>query len=98
MYSERLGSCEREQPQSMQNYTEIGYAKIRAPDDLFKAILQFWENNKDKGTEEVWGVANIYTNNWVSKSEMVSVEDQNLRGAGAGLKQKIWASANKVTQ
>jgi prolyl 4-hydroxylase len=85
------------QPQSMQNYTNIGFAKIKAPKELYNAILQFWERNKNNGKEEVWGVGNIYTNNWVSKSDMISVEDYTLRGGGAALKKKIWDNANTVS-
>jgi prolyl 4-hydroxylase len=85
------------QPQSMQNYTEVGFKKIRAPEGLFTLIQKFWEMNKDKGKEEVWGVGNTYTNNWESRSEMVSVEDSNLRGGGSVFKQKIWDAAKEVS-
>ena len=85
------------QPQSMQNYTDIGFKKIRAPKELFNLISKFWEMNKDKGKPEVWGAGNTYTNNWVVSSEMVSVEDTNLRGGGSVLKQKIWDAAKSVS-
>ena len=49
------------QPQSMQNYTDVGFKKIRAPENVFKLIKQFWETNKDKQKKETWGVANTYT-------------------------------------
>jgi prolyl 4-hydroxylase len=49
------------QPQSMQNYTELGYKKIKAPPALFKLIQDFWNANKDKGKPENWGAANTYT-------------------------------------
>jgi hypothetical protein len=81
------------QPQSMQNYTETGYKKIRAPKELFALILDFWAKNMDKAKEEQWGVANTYTNNWASPTQMVSVEDMALRGGGSPLKQKIWSAA-----
>lgn len=84
------------QPQSMQNYTKIGFTKIKAPKEMYNAIFQFWEKNKNNGKEEVWGVGNIYTNNWESKSDMISVEDSSLRGGGGALKKKIWDSANTV--
>ena len=84
------------QPASMQNYTEIGFAKIKAPSELFEAISYFWEKNKDNGKMEEWGVGNIYTNNWISKSDMISVDDSSLRGGGGKLKNKIWSHANKV--
>jgi prolyl 4-hydroxylase len=70
------------QPQSMQNYTEVGFTKLRAPEKLFALIREFWERNKDNGKPEEWGIANTYTNNWQSASEMISVEDSGLRGGG----------------
>jgi prolyl 4-hydroxylase len=85
------------QPQSMQNYTDIGYKKIKAPKELFSAISAFWERNKDKGKEEVWGVGNTYTNNWESPTEMVSIEDYTLRGGGDTLKNTIWNIAKDVS-
>lgn len=86
------------QPQSMQNYTEIGFKKIRAPEEIFGLIKEFWDRNKDKGKAEQWGVGNTYTNNWQSPSKMVSVEDSNLRGGGRGLKLKLWNAARNVIQ
>jgi prolyl 4-hydroxylase len=85
------------QPLSMQNYTEVGFKKIRAPQALFALIEKFWQMNKDKAKPEVWGAGNTYTNNWVVPSEMVSVEDTNLRGGGMILKQKIWDASKDVS-
>lgn len=39
------------QPQSMQNYTELGFKKIRAPEEVFSLIKEFWDKNKDKVSE-----------------------------------------------
>ena len=86
------------QPQSMQNYTEMGFKKIKAPESIFKLIKQFWDANKDKAKTENWGVGNTYTNNWASPTKMVSVEDTTLRGGGRMLKQKIWDAARTVIQ
>lgn len=80
----------------MQNYTEVGFKKLRAPPELWQLISDFWEKNKDNGKPEQWGVGNTYTNNWDSPTTMVSVEDTGLRGGGQGLKQKIWNEAKKV--
>jgi hypothetical protein len=49
------------QPQSMKNYTEHGFMKIRAPDHLFKLLQEFWETNKDKETEESWPAGKLLT-------------------------------------
>jgi prolyl 4-hydroxylase len=84
------------QPKSMQNYTELGYKKIRAPKELFEMITSFWEQNKDAGQEEQWGIGNTYTNNWDHPTLMVSVENSALRGGGYALKQKIWNEVKKI--
>lgn len=46
------------QPQSMQNYTEIGFKKLKAPEKLFALLKEFWEKNQDKAKKEEWGAAN----------------------------------------
>ena len=75
------------QPQSMINYTKTGYTKVRAPDDVFKLLKQFWDLNRDQAKPEKWGVGNTYTNHWKAPTLMVSVEDRSLKGAGWKLKQ-----------
>ena len=85
-----------QQPQSMYNYTKLGFHKLRAPPDIMELLQSFWHRNKEKGTEEEWGTGNTYTNNWKSKSYMVSVEDTSLRGAGNTLKDQIWTAAETI--
>lgn len=84
------------QPQSMQNYTHLGFKKIRAPDKVWKLVKKFWDNNKNNRKLENWGQGNTYTNNWESPTYMVSVEDQALRGGGSRLKQAIWDAAQET--
>jgi len=86
------------QPQSMQNYTDLGYKKIRAPDHVWKLIQDFWQKNKGKESKENWGVGNTYTNNWASPTYMVNVEDTNMRGGGRALKKQIWEAAKDTIQ
>mmetsp|Transcript_7159 Transcript_7159/g.8293 ORF Transcript_7159/g.8293 Transcript_7159/m.8293 type:complete len:475 (+) Transcript_7159:72-1496(+) len=81
------------QPQSMQNYTRVGYKKIKAPKEAWDLIKKFWDENKGNPKAENWGVGNTYTNNWDTHSKMVSVEDNGLRGGGSAIKQKIWDAA-----
>jgi prolyl 4-hydroxylase len=95
--SQRISMSLR-QPQSMQNYTELGFKKIRAPPEVYSLIKEFWDKNKDKATLENWGVGNSYTNNWEAPSTMVSVEDSGLRGGGRALKKKVWNAARDVIQ
>jgi hypothetical protein len=83
----------KRQPKSMVNYTEHGYTKIRAPENVFKLIKEFWEKNKDKQSLEGWPAGNTYVNHWSTPSYIVSVEDPSLDGGGHVLKQKIWNAA-----
>ena len=81
------------QPKGMVNYTKYGYTKIRAPDDVFNLIREFWEQNKDKQSIEAWPVGNTYVNHWEIPSYFVGIEDPKLNGGGYVLKQKIWNAA-----
>lgn len=56
------------QPQSMVNYTTLGFEKVKVPTKVFNVLKKFWENNK--GTEEVeeWNHGNTYTNHVSSLS------------------------------
>ena len=42
------------QPKGMVNYTETGYTKIKAPQEVMDLLLEFWEANKDKAKSEKW--------------------------------------------
>jgi prolyl 4-hydroxylase len=86
------------QPQSMVNYTSTGYKKIKAPKLLFDLLSAHWEANKHLKTQEVWFVGNTYTNHWESPTNMVSVEDGKLRGAGAQLKITLWDAVKSTIE
>jgi prolyl 4-hydroxylase len=81
-----------------QNYTEMGFTKIRAPDSVMALLKEFWEANKDKGKKENWPAGNTYVNHWDSPSEMISVEDKSLKHGGFVLKQHIWNAARDTIQ
>jgi hypothetical protein len=83
----------------MQNYTELGFKKIKTPPAVWKLIQEFWEKNKDKPRmSENWPKGNTYVNHWDSPTTMVSVENKQLRGGGQILKQAIWDSARDTIQ
>jgi prolyl 4-hydroxylase len=42
------------QPQSMVNYTRLGFTKIRAPAEVFELLKEFWNNNRHRALEEDW--------------------------------------------
>merc|ERR1711988_2079209 len=86
------------QPQSMYNYTAMGFTKIRAPEHVFSLIKEFWEKNKDKEKVEEWMPGNIYVNHWENKTGIISVEDTSLIGGGYVLKQHIWNAARDTIE
>lgn len=50
------------QPQSMVNYTTLGFTKVKTPAKVFKQIKKFWEDNKGTEEPEEWFTGNTYTN------------------------------------
>lgn len=50
-----------EQPQSMKNYTKLGYTKIRAPEQVFQAIKEFWDLNRNKSKPESTTIGYVFT-------------------------------------
>lgn len=59
----------------MQNYTELGFKKIRAPAEVWKQVKKFWEDNKGRENwkNENWPKGNTYTNHVSScKGNVVS--------------------------
>lgn len=74
------------QPQAMQNYTEMGFKKIKTPPEVWNLIKTFWEKNKDQSQvqNENWPKGNTYVNHWDSPTYMMSVENSRLRGGKCG--------------
>ncbi len=55
------------QPRSMTNYTDVGFAKVRLSDEVWKTLREFWEQEEggiENLEEEYWPEANTYTNHW----------------------------------
>merc|ERR1719276_572487 len=86
------------QPSSMQNYTELGFKKIKTPETVWKLLKNFWDHNKDKKKAENWHKGNTYTNHWVAPTYMVDVGDSKLRGGGKIIKQALWDAAKETIQ
>jgi len=87
----------RLQPAGMRNYTELGFAKIRAPEAVFSLIAKFWEENKHLAKTE-WKALNPYHNMWAAPPELVSVQDEKIPGGGEHLQSQIWESSRKVLE
>jgi prolyl 4-hydroxylase len=86
------------QPQSVYNYTKMGFTKIRAPEKVFTLLKEFYDTNIGNEKPENWIPGNIYTNHWMSPTYMLSVEDANLNGGGYVLKQHIWNAARDTIE
>lgn len=88
----------RMQPRSMVNYTDIGYMKMKAPEHVFKMILDFWESNKGNNTDEEWFTGNVFVNYWESPSVIVDIHNQKLKGGGSRLVDEIHESTKGIIQ
>lgn len=107
-YGKRASSCDvteedrwdmsLRQPQSVQNYTDTGFKKVRAPERVFELLTNHWNNNQDNKEKEVWPTGNTYVNYWKAPTYMVNVEDSKLRGAGYNLKRKIWEGVKPILE
>lgn len=98
-YSERdRVAMSLRQPKSMQNYTDTGFKKIKAPEKVFKLLQEFWAKNGNNRVPESWPSGNTYTNHWSSPTYMVSVENSGLRSGGPKLKTAIWDAARDTLQ
>mmetsp|Transcript_15567 Transcript_15567/g.21269 ORF Transcript_15567/g.21269 Transcript_15567/m.21269 type:complete len:527 (-) Transcript_15567:272-1852(-) len=86
------------QPSAMQNYTELGFKKIRAPDHVMELVKKFWETNHGSQSPENWPTGNTYTNHWEAETNMVSVENPKLRGGGTKIKSAIWSAARETIE
>jgi prolyl 4-hydroxylase len=80
------------------NFTEEGYRKVRAPPALQKILSEFWENNKNNGTIENWGRGAIYTNHWLTPTQMIPIQDPDNIGGGPELADAVWEVARKEVE
>mmetsp|Transcript_7494 Transcript_7494/g.16619 ORF Transcript_7494/g.16619 Transcript_7494/m.16619 type:complete len:428 (-) Transcript_7494:2006-3289(-) len=107
-YGNRGGSCDvteedryamsLRQPASMQNYTDVGFKKVRAPAEVFSLLSNYWDTNLRRRQQEKWPTGNTYVNYWKAPTYMVNVENTNLRSGGQLLKQKIWDGVKPVLE
>ncbi|GKY97510.1 hypothetical protein MPSEU_000709200 [Mayamaea pseudoterrestris] len=72
------------QTQSVYNYTETGFTKTRAPNDLFQLVRSFFDRNKHESSVE-WSELTTFHNNWEVPTRMVRVDNETLIGGGQAL-------------
>jgi hypothetical protein len=78
---------------SMVNFTDIGYKKIRAPEHVFELLVEFWEANKDKQSDESFFPGNVFINYWETETGFVDVANADLEGGGDDLMDELWKSS-----
>ena len=88
----------RDQPKAQYNYTEVGFKKLRLPQNTWELLLNFWQLNKENAKKELVPGPYTYTNHWDSPTYMVSVEDNSLKGAGSELKEQIWEGVKPILE
>jgi len=86
-----------------QNYTKIGFDKIRAPAKLMNILAKFWKDNASRDTikslqNEEWPVGNTYTNHWTSPTKMLNLQNSSLIGSDATLRSKIYDETKLILQ
>ncbi len=86
-----------EQPATQHNYTELGFKKMRAPDEIYLPLKEFYDNHKDEKKLEQWPRGNTYVNNWVAPTYMVNFEDRRFV-EGISLKQKTWENVKPIIE
>ena len=85
-----------EQPATQHNYTELGF-KLKAPDEIYLPLKEFYDNHKAERKLEQWPRGNTYVNNWVAPTYMVNFEDRRFP-EGISLKQKTWNNVRPILE
>lgn len=85
------------QPQAVRNYTEMGFKKIKAPDEVYSLIKQFWDRNHDK-MEPEFNQVSPYHNSWDAPPSILQVANETLEGGGPPLLAAISNAARGVLQ
>lgn len=61
------------QPRSMENYTDLGFAKVTAPTHVKHLLQSFFERNQKYSWDEFWNPGNTYTNYWVKPTMALEI-------------------------
>uniref|UniRef100_A0A7S3JT78 Fe2OG dioxygenase domain-containing protein n=1 Tax=Aureoumbra lagunensis TaxID=44058 RepID=A0A7S3JT78_9STRA len=91
-------SMNREQPRRQQNYTELGFGKIKAPASAWEPVKKFYEKFKAAAREETWPAGNSYVNHWLTPTKMVGFEDARFQPLGLQTKDAIWDGVRPVLE
>jgi hypothetical protein len=82
---------------SVRNYTDIGFKKIRAPEEMFNALKEFWKANRHMEETEFYAI-NTYYNFWESPPFGIDVFDADLIGGGDHLGKMVADALQEVLE
>lgn len=86
-----------DQTQSVRNYTQTGFKKLRAPETVVRLLDDFWKTNRHLNTTE-WKRSSTYHNNWESPLQILKLGDTALSGGGLRLKAQISNAARDLME
>ena len=72
----------------MQNFTTLGFEKMKTPEHVFKPLAEFYEKNKDKQRKEDKESGDTTNNYWESPSYLLDTARVDLIGGGDELLQQ----------
>lgn len=63
------------QPRYQVNFTHAGYAKIRAPTQVYTILRDYWNQyNTTRSMVETWDTGNVYVNHWEAPTTHVPLD------------------------
>lgn len=91
-------AMDRDQIPRQRNFTELGFAKIKAPKAVYDTARAFWDLHRKTQTSEAWPPGNTYVNHWIADSTMCSFEDRRSQPLGFKSKDIIWDAAKPILE
>lgn len=85
------------QPGSVYNFTQQGFAKIRAPEKLFTLISKFYKRNQGQDIIE-WKKLNTYHNIWDAPPTICHLNRRENSGGGPHLQAMMFKEAKSVLE
>ena len=91
----------RRQPQSLLNYTDTGYKKIKAPARMMQAVNDHWSRNQHKKSDEerieLWTKGHTYVNYWEKNTTYHGMTDPKC-GGNVDLQYAMFAMAKPILE
>jgi hypothetical protein len=86
------------EPAKQFNYTQSGFAVVKAPIKLMNILRTFYDNNQDEMTLEHWDNPFTITNHWMSPSYAIHVDNRPIVNMTHDTKAFIYEQAQMVLE